>query len=104
AQDAHARPPEPLDSAILFGPVGELVPVALRVLDRGGVLAIADIHLTYTPPPHCETELFHEKQVRSVASSTRDHPHVSAVAGRGGATDLKAGRFDGAAVLVNDLS
>ncbi|CAM5357038.1 putative alcohol dehydrogenase AdhA [Streptomyces violarus] len=39
AQDAYARPPEPLDSAILFAPVGELVPVALRALDRGGVLA-----------------------------------------------------------------
>ncbi|EPJ42238.1 hypothetical protein STAFG_0705 [Streptomyces afghaniensis 772] len=51
AQDAYARPPEPLDSAILFAPVGELVPLALRAPDRGGVLAVAGIHLTDTPPP-----------------------------------------------------
>ena len=120
-QDAYARPPEPLDSAILFAPVGELVPVALRALDRGGVLAIAGIHLTDTPPLHYETELFYEKQVRSVASSTReDGREFLALAARYGVratthtyplsravealTDLKAGRFDGAAVLVNDLS
>jgi propanol-preferring alcohol dehydrogenase len=72
AQDAYARPPEPLDSAILFAPVGELVPVALRALDRGGVLAVAGIHLTDTPPLHYETELFHEKELRSVASNTRE--------------------------------
>ncbi|MFH8498495.1 hypothetical protein [Streptomyces coeruleorubidus] len=72
AQDAYARPPEPLDSAILLAPVGELVPVALRALDRGGVLAIAGIHLTDTPPLHYETELVYEKQMRSVASSTRE--------------------------------
>ncbi|MFC7640221.1 zinc-binding alcohol dehydrogenase family protein [Streptosporangium lutulentum] len=43
-------PPEPLDAAILFAPVGELVPVALAALDRGGVLAVAGIHLSDIPP------------------------------------------------------
>ncbi len=43
--------PEPLDSAILFAPAGELVPVALRALDRGGTLAVAGIHLTDVPSP-----------------------------------------------------
>lgn len=48
ARGAYARPPEPMDSAILFAPMGELAPVAPRALDRGGVLAIAGIHLTDT--------------------------------------------------------
>ncbi|MBB5799880.1 propanol-preferring alcohol dehydrogenase [Streptomyces caelestis] len=121
AQDTYAGPPEPLDSAILFAPVGELVPVALRALDRGGVLAIAGVHLTDTPPLHYETELFYEKQVRSVASNTRaDGREFLTLAARYGVratthpyplsravealADLEAGRFDGAAVLVNDLS
>ncbi|MET9761020.1 zinc-binding alcohol dehydrogenase family protein [Streptomyces sp. NPDC006372] len=120
AQDACARPPEALDSAILFAPVGDLVPVALRALDRGGTLAVAGIHLTDTPPLHYETELFYEKQLRSVTSNTREdgrefltlaarhgvqatthsYPLSRAVEALG---DLKAGRFDGAAVLVNDF-
>ncbi|MFF7794830.1 zinc-binding alcohol dehydrogenase family protein [Streptomyces sp. NPDC007991] len=121
AQDAYARPPEPLDSAILFAPAGELVPVALRALDRGGVLAVAGIHLTDTPPLHYESELFYEKELRSVASNTREDGRAFlALAARYGVratthpyplsravaalTDLKAGRFDGAAVLVNDVT
>ena len=120
AQDAYALPPEPLDSAILFAPVGDLVPVALRALDRGGTLSIAGIHLSDTPPLHYESDLFYEKQIRSVTSNTRaDGREFLALAARHGihATthtypltradealrDLKAGRFDGAAVLVNDL-
>ena len=43
AGDATAAPPEPLDAAVLFAPVGELVPVAMRALDRGGSLSIAGI-------------------------------------------------------------
>ncbi|MGA5895768.1 zinc-binding alcohol dehydrogenase family protein [Streptomyces venetus] len=120
AQDAYARPPEALNSAILFAPVGDLVPVALRALDRGGTLAVAGIHLTDTPPLHYETELFYEKQLRSVTSNTReDGREFLTLAARYGVRatthpyplsratealgDLKAGRFDGAAVLVNDL-
>ncbi|MCI3273859.1 zinc-binding alcohol dehydrogenase family protein [Streptomyces cylindrosporus] len=120
AQDAYALPPEPLDSAILFAPVGDLVPVALRALDRGGVLSIAGIHLSDVPPLHYETELFYEKEVRSVTSNTRaDGREFLALAAEHGVhatthtyplsradealRDLRAGRFDGAAVLVNDL-
>jgi propanol-preferring alcohol dehydrogenase len=118
AQDAYDPPPEPLDSAILFAPAGELVPVALRALDRGGVLAVAGIHLGDVPPLRYESELFYEKELRSVTSSTRqDGRDFLAVAARYGVRatthtyplsradealrDLKAGRFDGAAVLVN---
>jgi propanol-preferring alcohol dehydrogenase len=73
ASAGHATdvPPEPLDSAILFAPAGELVPVALRALDRGGTLSIAGIHLSEIPPIDYATELFHERQVRSVTANTR---------------------------------
>ena len=64
-------PPEPLDAAILFAPAGELVPVALRALDRGGTLAIAGIHLSDIPPIDYANELFQERQVRSVTANTR---------------------------------
>jgi propanol-preferring alcohol dehydrogenase len=65
------EPPEPLDSAILFAPAGELVKVALRALDRGGTLAIAGIHLSDVPPLRYAEELFEERQVRSVTANTR---------------------------------
>ena len=121
ARDAYEAPPEPLDSAILFAPVGDLVPVALRALDRGGVLAVAGIHLSDTPPLNYEHELFYERELRSVTSNTRaDAREFLDLAARhdvratthtyplsrasDALTDLKAGRFDGAAVLVNDLS
>jgi propanol-preferring alcohol dehydrogenase len=121
AQDAYAEPPEPLDSAILFAPVGDLVPVALRALDRGGILAVAGIHLSDVPTLRYEAELFYEKELRSVTSNTReDAREFLALAARHGVratthtyplsraaqalADLKTGRFDGAAVLVNDVS
>ncbi|MFJ4686876.1 zinc-binding alcohol dehydrogenase family protein [Streptomyces sp. NPDC088789] len=119
AVDLDTAPPEPLDSAVLFAPVGDLVPVALRALDRGGVLSVAGIHLTDVPPLRYETDLFYEKEIRSVTSNTRkDAREFLALAARHGVRatthrypmanapealrDLKAGRFDGAAVLVND--
>src|SRR5262249_55002607 len=49
AGDAYDAPPEPLDAAILFAPVGDLVPVALAALDAGGTLAVAGIHLSDVP-------------------------------------------------------
>lgn len=64
-------PPRLLDSAILFAPVGTLVPKALEALDRGGTLVIAGIHLTETPPLDYERHLFQERTVRSVAANTR---------------------------------
>ncbi|MGW1879493.1 zinc-binding alcohol dehydrogenase family protein [Streptomyces sp. NPDC001975] len=121
ARDASEAPPEPLDSAVLFAPVGDLVPVALRALDRGGVLAVAGIHLSDVPTLNYERELFYERELRSVTSNTRDdgreflalaeRHHVHATTHTYALSeapqalrDLKAGRFDGAAVLVNDLS
>jgi propanol-preferring alcohol dehydrogenase len=119
AAGVYDPPPEPLDSAILFAPIGDLVPVALRALDRGGILSIAGIHLSEIPPLTYERELFYEKEVRSVTSNTREdgrdfltlaarhhvhattHPYPMAQAPQA-LQDLKAGRFDGAAVLVDD--
>ncbi len=68
---ATDEPPVPLDASILFAPGGELVPSALRALDRGGTLAIAGIHLSDIPSIRYGPELFQEKQVRSVTANTR---------------------------------
>lgn len=72
AGDAADLPPEPLDAAILFAPVGDLVPPALEALDRGGTLAVAGIHLTDVPALNYERHLFQERQLRSVTANTRD--------------------------------
>ncbi|WP_372662889.1 zinc-binding alcohol dehydrogenase family protein [Amycolatopsis kentuckyensis] len=116
AASAGDAPPEPLDSAILFAPVGTLVPPALAALDRGGTLAIAGIHLSDVPPLNYQRHLFQERQVRSVTANTRagareflgfagtHHLSVSTVpyaladADRA-LTDLAADRVTGAAVL-----
>jgi alcohol dehydrogenase, propanol-preferring len=71
AQDSFDPSPEPLDSAIVFAPVGTVVPPALRNLDRGGTLAIAGIYLTDIPALNYEDELFQERTLRSVTSNTR---------------------------------
>jgi propanol-preferring alcohol dehydrogenase len=114
---ADASPPEPLDAAILFAPVGWLVPVALEALDRGGVLAIAGIHLSDVPSLVYERHLFYEREVRSVTSNTRqDGRDLLAVAARHrlevhtqpypldradrALADLAADRVNGAAVLL----
>jgi len=115
--DADGMPPEPLDAAILFAPVGDLVLPAMAALDRGGTLSIAGIHLTDIPPLNYEKHLFQERQLRSVTSNTRGdareflgfaaehklavtvHPYPLDAADQA-LRDLKAGRFDGAAVLV----
>jgi len=114
---AADMPPEPLDSAIMFAPAGELVLPALAALDRGGTLAIAGIYLTDIPPLNYEKHLFQERQLRSVTSNTRAdgreflgladehklavtvHPYPLDEADDA-LRDLKAGRFDGAAVLI----
>ncbi|MGH8986978.1 MAG: zinc-binding alcohol dehydrogenase family protein, partial [Acidimicrobiales bacterium] len=56
--EASDKPPAPLDAAILFAPVGNLVVPALEALDRGGVLTIAGIHLTDIPPLAYRAHLF----------------------------------------------
>ncbi len=71
AQDSYDPAPEPLDSAIIFAPVGELVPTALAALDRGGTLAIACIHLTDIPALNYARHLFQERTLRSVTANTR---------------------------------
>ncbi|MEV0456568.1 zinc-dependent alcohol dehydrogenase family protein [Catellatospora methionotrophica] len=117
AGGADEQPPTPLDAAILFAPVGDLVPPALSALDRGGTLAIAGIHLTDIPVLNYERHLFEERQLRSVAANTRDdgreflalaaaHPlsvttNVYPLDRADEAlADLAGDRFEGAAVLV----
>ncbi len=118
ATGAYDEPPEKLDSAIVFAPVGDLVPVALRALDPGGTLAIAGIHLS--PIPELEYQwLFEERQIRSVTANTRqDGQEFLEVAARipirpttvtypleqadRALADLAAGRVNGAAVLTTD--
>lgn len=70
AGDSTARPPAPLDAAIVFAPVGALVPSALDAVDPGGVVVCAGIHMTDIPTfPY--RLLWGEKTVRSVANLTR---------------------------------
>ena len=114
--DAYDSPPDRLDSAILFAPVGDLVPVALKALDRGGTLAIAGIHVSDIPPLNYAADLFNERQLRSVTANTRAdgeefwslaaeiplapttmaYPLIEADRAL---QDLAAGRITGAAVL-----
>ncbi len=116
--DAADAPPEPLDGAILFAPAGELVPVALRALDRGGRLAVAGIWLSDIPRLHYDAELFEERTLCSVTANTRhDGEEFLRLVHRFGVratttgypmadaaralADLSHGRFSGAAVLHN---
>jgi len=109
--------PEPLDSAIVFAPAGELVPAALERLDRGGTLAIAGIHMSDLPSLNYRRHLFQERQVRSVTANTRaDGAEFLRLAARLPLTvstrpypfdeadralaDLAADRVNGAAVLT----
>ncbi|MEV4091708.1 zinc-dependent alcohol dehydrogenase family protein [Streptosporangium saharense] len=117
ATGAAEPPPEPLDAAILFAPVGELVPVALEALDRGGTLAVAGIHLSDIPALNYRRHLFQERTLRSVTANTRADaraylelaaerpPEVTTVAYPFAAADvaladLAADRVEGAAVLL----
>ena len=70
AGESGEAPPEPLDAAILFAPAGELVPAALRAVDRGGTVVCAGIHMSDIPSfPY--RILWEERVVRSVANLTR---------------------------------
>jgi len=110
------EPPEKLDGAILFAPSGELVPVALRALDRGGTAAVAGIWMSDIPSLNYDRELFEERRLRSVTANTRaDGEELLTLAARlgvratthsyplawadGALRDLASGAFDGAAVL-----
>jgi propanol-preferring alcohol dehydrogenase len=116
AQGTFDPAPEPLDSAIIFAPAGDLVPVALAALDRGGTLAVAGIYLSAIPALDYARHLFQERTLRSVTANTRgDAEEFLRLAGRlrlqvataayplDGAdralADLAGGRVRGAAVL-----
>jgi propanol-preferring alcohol dehydrogenase len=115
AGGSEETPPEPLDAAIIFAPVGPLVLAALRACDRGGAVVCAGIHMSDLPPIPYD-DLYHERQIRSVANLTRHdgeeflalapqvpvRTHVTRYAledtGRA-LEDLRAGAFVGAAVV-----
>jgi propanol-preferring alcohol dehydrogenase len=65
------RLPTPVSAAIVFAPAGELVPAALRDLDKGGTVALAGIHMSELPAMSYEPHLFWEKTVQSVTANTR---------------------------------
>lgn len=108
--------PEPLDAALIFAPVGALVPAALRAVAKGGVVVCGGIHMSDIPAfPYAE--LWGERVIRSVANLTRrDAVDLLALAPRvpirtsttpyplsaanEAIADLRAGRVSGAAVLV----
>ncbi len=108
-------PPEPLDAAIVFAPVGSLVPAALRAVAPGGTVVCAGIHMSDIPSFSYD-DLWMERTIRSVANLTRsDGEALLALAPQAGIktevtvyplehanealADLRAGRFDGSGVL-----
>ena len=112
-------PPVPLDSAIIFAPAGDLVPLALEALGAGGTLALAGIHMTDVPALDYQRHLFRERTLCSVTSNTRRdgeeflalaprvpvrttvRPYALEQAGEA-LDDLRAGRLTGAAVIRLD--
>ena len=70
AGDSEQPPPEQLDAAIIFAPVGSLVPAALRAIAKGGVVVCAGIHMSDIPSFPYEL-LWEERSLRSVANLTR---------------------------------
>ena len=69
--DATSRPPSLLDSAIVFAPSGDLVPLALQATDRGGTVVLAGIHMTDIPAMQYDATLFNERDLRTVTANTR---------------------------------
>ncbi len=114
---AADTPPDKLHSSIIFAPAGDLVPPALRALDRGGTLALAGIHMSPIPSLNYDQDIFGERVIRSVTANTRQDgidllreaaaipikPHTVRFpleeANRA-LRELKAGSFQGAAVLT----
>lgn len=111
------RPPVQLQGAIMFAPAGELVPPALRALERGGTLALAGIHMSPIPALDYDREVFGERVLRSVTANTRQdgldlldvaasipiRPHTlrfTLEQANEALQALKAGTFQGAAVLT----
>ena len=116
AGGSEEMPPEPLDAAIIFAPVGALVPAALRAVKKGGRVVCGGIHMSDIPSfPY--SILWEERQLASVANLTRaDAREFLAIApqakikmtvtryslaeANAALADLRAGRFEGAAVLI----
>lgn len=111
------QPVDKMDASIIFAPTGELVPPALEILDRGGVVVLAGIHMSAVPSLDYDLHLYYEKILRSVASNTREDgeeflkiaaliPVRTRVKPYGldeankALLDLKKGKIDGAGVLV----
>lgn len=120
AGDSDHLPPEQLDAAIIFAPVGPLVPAALRALAPAGVVVCAGIHMSDIPSFAYEL-LWQERQIRSVANLTRrDGEEFLALAPKvpvqievktypleaanQALDDLRNGRFRGAAVIAVDTA
>ena len=118
AGPSEQAPPEPLDAALIFAPVGSLVPAALRATAKGGTVVCAGIHMSDIPSFPYEI-LWEERVVRSVANLTRrDAEEFLALAkevpidtvtttyplsqANTALDDLRHGRFEGAAVLIPD--
>jgi alcohol dehydrogenase, propanol-preferring len=116
--ESDAVPPDPLDSAIIFAPAGNLVPLALEATAPGGTVVIAGIHLSDVPSLNYEKTLFYERDLRTVTANTRaDGAQFLAVARnlsqRPSVTryttdevdkalnDLRAGRSSGSLVIVS---
>ncbi|SEL51671.1 zinc-dependent alcohol dehydrogenase family protein [Streptacidiphilus jiangxiensis] len=106
AGGAYDAPPEPLDAAILFAPVGDLVPTALAALDRGGTLAVAGIHLTDIPALNYADHLFQERTLRSVTANTREdgRAYLAEVAGLPLRVRIVRYPFEGADRALTDLA
>lgn len=113
---AEETPPQPLDATIIFAPVGELVPLALAAVRKGGTVVCGGIHMSDIPAFPYDL-LWGERRLVSVANLTRQDGHdylpLAAAAGvRAHVTtyplaqanealdDLRAGRLTGAAVLI----
>lgn len=116
AGGSNERPPELLDIAIIFAPVGDLVPLALKAVRKGGRVVCAGIHMSEIPSFPYDL-LWEERQLVSVANLTRQDgidflrqvPEMGIVTrttsyplerANDALADLRAGRFEGAAVLV----
>ncbi len=79
---AEEEAPKKLDAAICFAPAGSLVPQILRALDRGGRLALAGVTMTRIPALDYDRDLYHEREIVSVANFTRrDAEELLALAG-----------------------
>ena len=116
AGGSDEMPPEPLDAAIIFATVGDLVPLALKAVRKGGRVVCAGIHMSDIPSFPYEL-LWEERQLVSVANLTRQDgidflrqvPEMGIITkttsyplkkANDALADLRAGRFEGAAVLV----